>query len=198
MKRTSYLLLLLLPLFSAAQKKGREISFAVNNNHTAYPFGSFSRLFSGPLHPGAEAGYSFSWKEKGKYTLFQNFRAGYFYHRFVQHAIPVYTQFGYRYRVLPQLDAQAMIGAGYLHSVPATAVLKLNDNGEYENAKGIGRGQVLFNAGLSLRFRLQDNVSTPSIFLQYSQQLQAPFINSYVPLLPYNTMAIGASLPLKK
>jgi hypothetical protein len=36
------------------------------------------------------------------------------------------------------------------------------------------------------------------VFLQYTQQLQAPFINSYVPLLPYNTIALGFAVPFKK
>jgi len=40
--------------------------------------------------------------------------------------------------------------------------------------------------------------NSPAVFLQYTQRVQAPFINSYVPILPYNTMALGFVMPFKK
>ena len=188
---------LLLPLLGHAQKKGREISLAITNNHSAYPFASFSQLIGGPVHPGAEAGYGFNWKTKKKHDVYQSFRLGFFHHRFVQSAIPIYTQVGYRYKALNPFQIYGALGAGYLHSIPATAVLKQNSNGDYEKAKGIGRPQALVNLSFGMRYLLKAESST-AVFIQYTQQLQTPFIKSYVPLLPYNSIALGLSMPLKK
>jgi hypothetical protein len=198
MRRTALVLCFLLPIAVYSQKKGKEISIAVTNSHSAYPFGSFAKLFSGPYHPGFEAGYGFDWSSGKKHDWLQTFRLGYFYHRFVQHAIPLYTQFGYRYRPWEGISFNAAIGAGYMHSIPATAVLKADDNGNYETSKGIGRAQGILNFSVGARYSMNKKANAPAVFLQYTQQLQAPFINSYVPLLPYNTIALGFAVPFKK
>lgn len=192
------LLIFFLPLLVWSQRKEKQISFAITNSHSAYPFSSFSHLFSGPFHPGVELGYGFNWKIRKKHDWYQAFRLGYFYHRFVQSGIPLYTQLGYRYKPWSRLHFNGALGLGYLHSIPGTAVLKMNSNGDYEKSKGIGRPQALFNIAVGGRYLMGTNADAPAIFLQYTQQVQAPFINSYVPLLPYNQMAIGLSLPFRK
>jgi hypothetical protein len=110
----------------------------------------------------------------------------------------VYTQFGYRYKWKEHWRFATALGAGYLHSIPATAVLKLTDDGTYKNAKGIGRGQALVNFSIGVYYVLNKNKMTPvTAFINYGQQLQTPFIKSYVPLLPYNSLQVGVSIPLK-
>ena len=196
-KKYTLLVWLLLPLLCAAQKKGKEISLALTNNHSAYPFASFGKLLSGPFHPGIEVGYGFNWKTGRKHDWWQSFKVGVFHHRFVQTAVPIYTQFGYRLKPFNQVHLHGALGAGYLHSVPATAVLKQSNGGEYEKSKGVGRPQALVNLSFGVRYVMKGKM-TPSIFLQYTQQLQTPFIKSYVPLLPYNAVAVGICVPLKK
>jgi hypothetical protein len=198
MRNFVLLLLFFLPLAVWCQRKEKHISFAVTNSHSAYPFASFSHLFSGPFHPGVELGYGFNWTTGKKHDWYGAFRLGYFHHRFVQHGIPLYTQLGYRYKPGSRVHFNAAIGAGYLHSIPGTAVLKMNSNGDYEKSKGIGRPQALFNLAVGGRYALSTKAGAPYVFLQYTQQLQTPFINSYVPLLPYNQMALGLSLPFRK
>lgn len=190
-------LLLALPLAGSAQKEP-EISIAFTNQHTAYPFSSFSKLFSGPLHPGAELGYRFNWRTGKRHDWFQSIHAGYFYHRFLQHGVPVYTQVGYRYKFNRQWRLSGAAGAGYLHAVPATAVLKLEPDGTYTNAKGLGRGQVLLHLAFGAQYRFKSSSRSTSVFADYRQQIQTPFVKSYVPLLPYNSIAVGASLGLTK
>ena len=183
---------------SGQVKQHKSIAFAITNNNTAKPFQKFSSLFSGVVHPGFRISYGFNWRTKDKHDWFQQFHAGYFYHRFVQHAIPIYTDFGYRYKLLPALHLAASIGAGYMHSIPATAVLEADEEGNYSNAKGAGRPQAI--ATFTLEARYNFNVSTQNnaaLFFNYQQQLQTPFIKSYVPLLPYNVATIGLSIPLK-
>jgi len=193
-------LVLVLAVQAQAQKEKKQkfISLAFTNSQTAMPFSKFSRLFMSDLHPGIEAGLGFNWKTKKKHDWFQEFRAGYFFHRFVQHGIPVYTNLGYRYKFSTRFSAEALLGGGYLHSIPATAKLKLDDNGEYKNNKGIGRVQGMVNFSVRASYLVNPSAKQPMrLFMQYQQQLQMPFVKSYVPLLPYNVLMIGVSRPIK-
>ena len=36
-----------------------------------------------------------------------------------------------------------------------------------------------------------------SVFATYQQRIQTPFVKSYVPLLPYNTLMLGCKITLK-
>jgi hypothetical protein len=179
------------------QKREKFVSLAVTNQHSAFPFSTFKNLFAKEFNPGLEVGYGFNRKTRPRHDWYQAFKAGYFYHRFVQHAVPLYTQIGYRYK-LQQLRFTAALGAGYLHSIPATAVLELQMDGTYKNAKGIGRGQALILLSTGAEYMLSKSNTAPTVFLHYRQQLQTPFINSYVPLLPYNGLALGLSFSIKK
>ena len=168
------------------------------NVGTANPFSKLGSLATGIQNPGMEFGYQFNWRNKKKHDWYQEIKLAYFYHRFVQHAIPLYTDLGYRYKFSQKWTAQAAIGAGYMHSIPATAQLTLQSNGEYKNGKGIGRMQAVgvFNIGAS--HIIKPAAAKPvTLFITYQQMLQMPFINAYVPLLPYNNLLLGISIPLK-
>src|SRR5690349_24993731 len=98
MKRTAIVLVICLSshLQLAAQKhKMDHFSIALTTLHTDFPFGSFGKLFTKEFHPGFEAGTGFNWKTKTKHDWFQDFQLGYSYHRFVQHTIVLYSEFGY-------------------------------------------------------------------------------------------------------
>ena len=151
-------------------QKQKYFSAAFFTTQNAYPFGRFVGLFKETIHPGLEIGY----------------------HRFVQHGLPLYLNFGYRYKFNSRLTAETSIGAGYMHSIPATAKLKLNQEGEYENNKGIGRIQAMATYGLGFSYVLNPAATkTIRVFTCYQQRLQFPFVKSYVPLLPYNSFMIG-------
>jgi hypothetical protein len=186
------------PSWANTQRREKEWSLAVMNTQSAMPFAKFAGMFTDQFHPGIEAGIGFNWKTKPKHDWFQEFKAGYFFHRFVQHAIPVYTDFGYRYKFSKRLASGLMIGVGYLHSIPATAKFKLDNNGDYKNNKGIGRMQAMASFGLQLSFTMNPKARHPfNIFSRYQQQIQMPFVKSYVPLLPYNSFMIGLAHAFK-
>lgn len=190
-------ILLLVSVLAVAQKK-KEISFAFVNTESAYPFSQFGKLLSGIEHAGIEIGYRFDWKTKSKHDWFQEIKLSYFFHRFVQHGMPLYTDIGYRYRFSHTLSAQAALGAGYMQSIPASAKLKLNNNGEYKNDKGVGRSQaeavLNFNGAFSIH---PESKKSAKVFITYQQFLQTPFVKAYVPILPYNSLLIGCSFPLQ-
>src|SRR6516165_10135432 len=102
------LLLSLLFYFTivSAQSVKREKWFTMDamNVHTAKPFGSFAGLFGHELHPGFEAGLGWNWKSKPKHDWFQEAKLSYFYHRWVQHSMALYTEFGYRYKLPAQFS----------------------------------------------------------------------------------------------
>jgi hypothetical protein len=198
MKKNSLaILFIFLILFSSAQKN-RQISVAFLNTGSAYPFSQFGKLFSGIEHPGIEMGYGFNWRTKSKHDWYQEIKLSYFYHRFVQHGIPLYTDIGYRYKFSGTLSAQVAVGAGYMQSIPATAKLKLSDNGEYKNDKGIGRSQAVAVLNLGIGYMIHPaSKKSPNIFITYQQFLQTPFVKAYVPILPYNSLLIGCSFPLQ-
>ena len=196
MKIIIFLFVFICTLQASAQKN-KQVSVAFISAATANPFSQFGKLVTDIKHPGVEFGYSINWKTKPKHDWYQEIKLAYFYHRFVQHAIPLYTDLGYRYKFLQRWTTQASIGAGYMHSIPATAQLKLQDNGEYKKGKGFGRMQAIavLNIGLSHIFN-PASAKPINVFLTWQQMLQMPFIKAYVPVLPYNNLLIGIGIHL--
>ena len=196
-KKTSCLFLLLAMSLMASAQREKGISVAFVNNASGYPFSQFGNLVTKIQHPGVELGGGFNWKTKSKHDWYQEFKLSWFYHRFVQNAIMLYSDFGYRYKFSPHWVAQTAIGLGYLHSIPATAKLKLNQNGEYKNDKGIGMAQGMAAFNLGLGYFIHPSGKRPvKIFATYQQFLQSPFVKEYVPILPYNSLHIGCSIPI--
>lgn len=181
-----------------AQNSGKKyFSIAILNTQTDFPFSKFTGMFYKAFHPGVEFTYGKNFSIKPRHDWYYDFRLAYFYHRFVQHGIPLYSNLGYRYKFNQRWSASGELGAGYLHSIPATAKLRLNEEGDYENDKGLGRMQV--NACFALGACYQLHPASPSslkLFISYQQRLQMPFVKSYVPMLPYNSFLIGVSKPV--
>ncbi len=179
------------------QLEKKFISFAVMNTHTDLPFGKFTGLFYKAFHPGIEFSYGKNFSVKSKHDWYYDFRLAYFYHRFVQHGIPVYSNLGYRFKFNQSWSASAEAGAGYLHSIPASAKLRLNGDGVYEPDKGVGRMQVIACFGIGAGYRFAPSSPAPlKLFIHYQQRLQMPFVKSYVPILPYNSFLIGITKPV--
>ena len=179
----------------AQKRKYDHLSFALTTSHTAFPFGSFSKLFTEEFHPGFEIGTGFNWRIKRKHDWFQTIQFGYSYHRFVQHSLVLYSETGYRYKFLKTFSAEAKIGAGYMHAIPVGKIFRLKEDGTYQKKTNLGRPQAM--AAFSAGIHKQVCASGLAIFIQYQQRLQLPFIKSYVPLLPTNMLMAGVHFPLK-
>lgn len=83
---------------------------------------------------------------------------------------------------------RAHLGVGYLHSIPGTERFELNDQGEYEKIKNIGRAQAGVKFSISAAYALSKGIR---LSVNYGVLGQLPFVKSYVPLLPYNTIQLG-------
>lgn len=188
----SLALLLGFGIQTEAQKRQKQFGLAVTTTQSAMPFGKLAGMFSEQFHPGIEAQYGTNLSSRKNHDWFLEFRLGYFYHRYVQHGIPLYLNFGYRHKIGNKLSAETSLGAGYMHSIPATGKYKLNDEGEYVNNKGIGRMQAMATFSLGLGYTFRPTRAKPlTIVTSYQQRMQLPFVKSYVPMLPYNTLMIG-------
>lgn len=182
---------------AALAQKLHYVTFSLTDNASTYPFTMLFGFAKEPLHAGVEVG----WARENlirKHSWTWELRGGYFNHQFVQHGIPLYATYGYRYLFTRHWSADVSLGLGYLHSIPATDVYKLDADGNYVNGKGIGRPQVMvpFTLGADYAFKL-GNGRDARVFLRYQQRLQAPFVKSYVPLLPYVQISIGGAMYLK-
>lgn len=189
------LLLLLLKTWSPlSAKKPLYIGIAVNNYISAKPFTGFPKLFYSQFHPGITLSTGITWKEKNKHQWMQTFKATYFSHRYIQRSLGLYTEFGYRYLPNKKIGLNAALGGGYLHMIPATEQFRQNSNGDWEEIKIKSRPQGLISLSLGIDFAL--NSKGYRGFMRYQNLFQTPFVPGYVPLLPYNVLHLGVTIPV--
>jgi hypothetical protein len=197
MKQLSVLVAVVLTSLVASSQK-EYASVAAFTTQTAMPFGKFTGLFTDQFHPGIEVGYGINMSAKARHDWFVDFKFACFYHRFVQIGIPLYANAGYRYKFNNRFAAETSLGAGYMHSIPATAKLRLDDEGVYVNNKGVGRMQAMATFGLGIGYTIDPSAKKPTaVFATYQQLIQMPFVRSYVPMLPYNSFMIGVKKSIK-
>jgi len=180
---------------SFGQYKFSQYTVEAGNAVSSMPIVGAPQLFYTNFHPYLTIGARHTWKEKRKHAWEQSVNIGYMYHRFVQHTIPLFTEIIYRYNFSDRFNLNAHLGLGYLHSIPDTERFKLNSNGDYEKITNLGRAQGMFRfavtAGYDINSRLRATVN-------YGINGQMPFVKSYVPLLPYNTVQLGIAKQLSK
>jgi len=194
---TTFLLILafLISDSTLAQTKLSQLTLETGNAVTAFPFVGAPQLFYTNYHPFTTVGARLVWIEKGKHAWEQSFNLGYIYHRFVQHSIPLFTETIYRYDFNKSFSMRAHLGVGYLHSIPGTDRFELNDQGEYEKITNLGRAQASVKFSISAAYALSQDLQ---LTLNYGVLGQLPFVKSYVPLLPYNTIQLGIAKNISK
>jgi hypothetical protein len=191
------LFLCLLGYASAQQvQRGKYLITTFTNSHTAKPFASFGSLFTKELHPGFEVAAGMNWTTKAKHDWFQEIRFGYFYHRWVQHSFALYTEFGYRYKLPAHFEIEARFGGGYTRVIVANEVFAdgYDKNRQYTKITS-GRNQAIITTSFAASKSISKTNDT-KVFFQYQQRLQTPFVQSYIPLLPYNMAMLGLRIPL--
>ncbi len=173
------------------------IYFNIGNNHSSVPFKRFSKLIYSNFHPVYELGKTFDLKEKPNWTWFQTVNVGYFKHRFVQSAIMIYSENGINKKIVNGTSANVKLGAGYMHAFTAPEIVQQNAAGDYEIKSDYGRPQILLSLSFGIEQSIIKNVSNgPKISLSYQIRVQTPYVQSYVPLLPYNVLKFGLIFPL--
>lgn len=173
--------------------KAKYYRFAISNSHTAKPLGSFLSLFHKEFHPGFEISAGKILKQAKKHQWLGELTLSYLYHRWVQQNGAVSANGGYRRLIGESWGASVKMGAGYQASLPAGKVYAITDNGLKEKGNTL-RSQVI--AAISIGADKTINDRGVKLFMDYQQKIQMPFIKEYVPLLPYNTLLLGASFPI--
>ena len=189
------LTLCLITFSSFAQTKITQVTFETGNAVSALPFLGAPQLFYSNYHPFTTIGARLVWKEKGKHAWEQSFNLGYIYHRFVQHSIPLFTETIYRYDLSKSFSMRTHVGLGYLHSIPGTDRFELNDQGQYEKISSLGRAQACVKFSISAAYAINEDLK---LSLNYGVLGQMPFVKSYVPLLPYNSIQLGIAKDISK
>jgi len=198
MKKFVLIILLAVPIGMMAQSwKSNPISISVFNNATMLPPASLTATFNQPIHPGFTVGYEFGWKETEKHKWFQNAGISYMYHRFVDQAIILNTQAGYRWKI-NKFSIESYLQAGYMHAFLLTDRAVLQSDGTYLAKKGFGKPQFLTGAGIGFGYNFGDATRLRRIFLNYDVRLQMPFVKSYVTLLPNGALSLGMQFNLGK
>jgi hypothetical protein len=77
--------------------------------------------------------------------------------------------------------------------MPAGKLYAITGNGLKEKGHTL-RSQAI--AAISIGADKNINDRGVKLFMDYEQKIQTLFINEYVPLLPYNTLLLGASFPI--
>ncbi len=170
------------------------ITFRTGNIATSFPITGITALFGAPYRPYFEVSASKGFGKKEKQVWEHELNLGYFYHRFMQHGIPLHYNVVRRFEIGKKEMFRAKLGTGYMHSMSAVDRFKLNDDGEYERIRSFGKPQIMFDLGLECSYRFSEKLTGS---LQYKTFIQAPFIKSYVPMLPYNSLQLGLSYNLK-
>mgnify|MGYP001037209933 len=174
------------------------LSLSFFNNGTSLPGTGFAGIWNRSVHPGVQAGYYHTYKQWPNSNFFQTAKLGYFYHRFAQQAVQLYTEAGYEYRFKFRLSAALTAGAGYLHAFPAIPVFR-QENGTYVAKANWGRPQAMFSTALTLGYDLEPCLKLPvKPFIQYQFWMQTPFVKDYVPLLPNTAFHIGIQYTIKR
>lgn len=181
----------------APKEKKWPLVVTVFNTGTQLPGSGVAGVFTLPMHPGISAGTEFRYNKKVKNQWFQTAKAGVSWHRYVQTAVQLYSETGYRRAVWRGVAAELRLGAGYLHSIPGTELFEAK-NGGYQEKSRFGRPQIMASGAFGLSYTLPRGPNPPRFFVDYQFLLQMPFVKSYVPLLPNTALHLGVGVPLFK
>jgi hypothetical protein len=180
------------------EKRKLAIIASVFSNSTALPTNGLPGTLHAPLHPGFTAGVVKDYKKTEKHQIYQTFRGGYFYQRYVQHAMQLYSEFGYRFSFKNGFGLFSQLGAGYVHSFQDQQKFILKD-GVYKKQFPFGRPQCMISFTPGLSYDLSKKCGKPLLFfVNYQIWFQLPFVRQYVPVLPNSSFHVGAIFSLNK
>ena len=172
----------------------RPLLLSVFSTGTQLPGGGVLGVFPVPVHPGLCAGTEFRYNRHLQRQWFQTVKVAVSYHRYVQTAVELYSEAGYRQMIWRGTGAEFRLGGGYLHAIPAAEIFRLR-NGVYEKKTNFGRAQAMLSAALGLSYAPPALHNKMRFFLDYQFFLQMPFVKQYVPLLPNTALHAGVAFP---
>ncbi len=180
-------------------KKLHAESYQINvfTNQYYVPFVGMGAIFTAKYHPGISVGFIKNIKKKEKTAFYYDARVGIYHHRFIQTGVQLYGDLGYRFTLPKKFFIAGEFGLGYLHAIIHQTRFKADDNGNYTKVKNFGKPQMMVGIGIKAGKQITVFKKTGRLFINYQPWFQFPFIKSYVPLLPNNSLHLGFDLILK-
>jgi opacity protein-like surface antigen len=171
-----------------AQKQPTPVTISVFNEATAIPF---TKLITTPVHPGIQAGTSFSYKERKRSHLFQTINIGYIFHRNLYHGFFINTELGYDYKLNFGLNIKGNFGIGYLRTFTTQKEYQFK-NGKYNSGSDKGNSRLMASVSTGLGYRLQKkNLYSPEIFMLYQGWAEYPYSPGFIPVMTHINTQIG-------
>jgi hypothetical protein len=187
------------PVFKIGQKlNAHSFDFSVFNNQYYFPFLGIKNLVGSKYHPGLAFGYTRNLKVKKKSIFYLDAKLGVYHHRFIQTGIQLYGDIGYRFLLPRNFDISTDITLGYLHAILHQTSFKADGDGNYKKVKNYGKSQFMTGIGIGVGKQIHSSSGTMRVFIKYQPWFQMPFIKSYVPLLPNNSMHLGVNFNISK
>ncbi len=154
-------------------------------------------MFTSIVHPGIDLTYQKSIVEKAKHSFSWEANLGYMNHRFFQRAIRLNGTIKYDRNLGEKYTIYGGLGGGYWHSIYNYEIFQIEANGVYEKVSTI-HGRPQFSAHIALGITKQvvvNNRDNYTLALEYRGLVHGVLAASYVPIVPYNSLALGLSFP---
>lgn len=150
-----------------------------------------------PFRLGVNVGASYQLNKNEKYQLRQSFHLGGFYHKDLQTAVQLYSEFQYEWHVANFAITPLAIGGGYVASFSDMTSLKW-DGTKYVKVAVPLRNNFMMSLGSNLMYESPLKLAnTPISFsLAYRLQVQGIIVKAAVPVMAYSSVQIGASFPI--
>lgn len=179
--------------------------FVHAQTHRTYSVSAFSKatalpslgLVKFPIHPGLRLAVNWSkGREAGhKHYVFYEAAIAGFHHADLQNSVYTTFNLGYHRHLGVGIFAEAMAGAGYMHSFSDKAVFKPTGNGGWVQARDWGRPSVLATLQLGLGYQIPNFPVQP--FIRYQFMMDGPWApENGFGLQPHTAFHIGAAFSL--
>jgi len=190
MKINIVLFIILLSAFSAIGQKERQISIAFMDEEIAYPFTRLTQL-----NPGVTLGWRLWHKEKGKFLHNLQADLGGFIHKKVKNAAFAKISYRLNYSLFDFLEAEALIGLGYLHSFYPGVIYEMKEDGSFSKKNQWGSPHLIGEVGVGFAF---PNKSKFIPFIRQNLMIETPSQSPSVSILPHALLSVGITFKFTK
>jgi hypothetical protein len=172
----------------------------ISQNATSLPLVGVFKLFTLPLHPGITGVWNCRLNKNDKHQFRNEVNAGIFNHHLFQLGFQVTDIIMYNLTISKRLSAYTGMGGGYMHSFYKYDIFKLGEDGEYVHINS-WKGRPQFTGVFVLGTGMGIKKSDPGkirISLEMRSFVHGTFANSYVPIVPYNSLLLGVGFRINK
>ena len=189
MKKIILLTLTFMPLLNFAQDKLIPINLSFINEATAIPF---TKVITIPVHPGIQIGTEFNYKKKPHTRLYQTANVCYFYHKYLNQGVGLYSELGYEYRLDAGFSFTGLFGLGYMHTFNSVEEYTF-ENGAYQQKADKGNARLFPSLSLDFGYYLfKDKQNSPKIFIRYQSWVEYPYSPDFIPVMTHINLNLGA------